>query len=120
MRFSKNDTKRLSVSFSGGKTSAVMTKYIIDRRDQLDYDEICITFANTGCEHPATLQFVHDCESHWGWDVNWMEAKITLGKRIGPRPKTVDFESASQDGKPFRDYIEKHGIPNHNHRYGGK
>ena len=50
-------TKKLSISFSGGKTSAYMTKWLMDNKKQ-DYDEIVVTFANTGQENEETLEFV--------------------------------------------------------------
>ena len=48
--------RKLVISLSGGRTSAVMTKEIIKRlSDQFD---ITIIFANTGCEDEATLEFI--------------------------------------------------------------
>ena len=60
--------QRLAISFSGGLSSAVMTKLCIERYTG-DY-EISIIFVNTGCEHEATLNFVHICEVYFGWAVH--------------------------------------------------
>lgn len=100
---------KIAISFSGGRSSAVMTKMILDRFR--DTAEIVITFANTGCEHEATLEFVRDCDKHWSFGTVWIEA-IIGGEGIGPRAKIVTFETASRDGKPFEAAIAKHGIFN--------
>lgn len=100
---------RLSISFSGGRSSAVMTRLCL--LEFANTHTIVVTFANTGCEHEATLEFVRDCDLHWGFNTVWLEAVIG-GKGVGPRAKIVDFATASRDGKPFEDAIKKHGIFN--------
>ncbi len=100
---------RISISFSGGRSSAVMTKMILDRFR--DTAEIVVTFANTGCEHEATLEFVRDCDTEWKFNTVWIEAVIG-GEGVGPRANVVTFETASRDGKPFEAAIAKHGIFN--------
>ena len=102
--------QRLAISFSGGRTSAVMTKMILEK--YADTHEIVVTFANTGWEHPATLDFVKNCDDHFGFKTVWLEAQFTHGERVGVRHKIVTHETASRDGTPFREYIKKHGIPN--------
>jgi len=101
---------KLTISFSGGRTSAVMTKRLWDERK--DTHDIVITFANTGCEHPATLDFVFQCESVFGWPVVWIEAKVNpeFGKGVGYA--VVDYASASRNGEPFEDVVAKYGIFN--------
>jgi hypothetical protein len=101
---------RLAISFSGGRTSAVMTKLCIEKYK--DTHEIIVTFANTGCEHEDTLRFVDDCDTNWGFNVVWLEADINLDARVGVRHRQVDFITASRDGEPFEQYIKKYGIPN--------
>lgn len=100
---------KIAVSFSGGRSSAVMTKLILDRFS--NSAEIVVTFANTGCEHEATLEFVRDCDRHWNFSTVWIEAVIG-GQGVGPRASVVSFETASRDGQPFEDAIKKHGIFN--------
>jgi len=72
--------------------------------------DICITFANTGCEHEETLRFVDAVDKNFASGrVVWIEAEFhKLGK--GPTAKIVDFESASRNGEPFEAAIKKHGI----------
>jgi 3'-phosphoadenosine 5'-phosphosulfate sulfotransferase (PAPS reductase)/FAD synthetase len=50
-------SRRLLVSFSGGETSALMTKLCHERLSD-QYDEILTVFSNTGQEDEATLEFV--------------------------------------------------------------
>ena len=98
---------RLSISFSGGKTSAVMTRLLLDK--YRDTHNIAVVFANTGCEHEATLEFVRDCDHHFGFGTVWIEA-IIGPPGVGPRAKIVDFETARRNGEPFEAAVAKHGV----------
>jgi hypothetical protein len=102
--------RRLFISLSGGATSAVMTKKIIDKlSDQFDFT---IVFANTGCEDEATLEFVERLSNNFGWNVVWVEALVDQRKGKGIRHKVVDFHTASRNGEPFEQVIKKYGIFN--------
>ena len=101
---------KLAISFSGGRTSAVMTKLCLEKYSSTH--EILVTFANTGCEHDNTLQFIKDCDDHFGFGTVWLEAGVHPEEGKGIRHKIVDFESASRKGEPFEAYIAKYGIPN--------
>lgn len=101
---------RLAISFSGGRTSAVMTKRLLEQCK--DTHEISVTFANTGCEHPLTLDFIRDCDKHFGFGTVWLEAEVSPEEGVGIRHKIVTYETAARNGEPFRDYIAKYGIPN--------
>lgn len=104
--------KPLLISFSGGRTSAYMTYRLMNDERILCEFEPCIVFANTGLEHNKTLDFVYDCETHFGWDVMWLEAVVQPEKGMGTRHKVVDYFSASRHGKPFRDVVAKYTMPN--------
>lgn len=106
---SETEKPRLSISFSGGRSSAVMTRILLEK--MADTHEIIVTFANTGCEHEATLQFVRDCDRIWNFNTVWLEAVIGP-EGVGPRAKVVTFDSASRNGEPFEAAIAKHGIFN--------
>jgi hypothetical protein len=101
---------KISISFSGGRSSAVMTKLLLDQ--YRDTHEICVTFANTGCEHPATLDFIDACDRHWGFNTIWVEAVVDPTPGVGVRHRIVDFDSASRKGEPFEAVIQKYGLPN--------
>lgn len=102
------DKPRLAISFSGGRTSAVMTKLCVEKFS--DTHDIAITFANTGCEHENTLKFVDQCDKHFGWNVAWVEAVVNPEKGKGIRHKVVTYETASRNGEPFEEYIAKYGL----------
>jgi len=101
---------KLIVSVSGGRSSMYMARMI-----QLywsDQYEIVFIFCNTGWEHPRTLAFVRDCEEAWGIEIVWIEAQVNARHGQGVKAKIVSFETASRDGTPFRQIIEKLGLPN--------
>jgi hypothetical protein len=106
--------KKLAISFSGGRTSAVMTKLCVEQFR--DTHEIVITFANTGCEHNNTLEFVNNCDKSFGWGVVWVEADVNPEKGKGIRHKVVDYKTASRNGEPFEKAASKLGLcgPNWN------
>jgi len=102
---------KLLVSFSGGETSAYMTKWILENwRGR--YSEILVVFANTGQENEQTLEFVRQCDEHFGFGTVWIEGVQFQNERRSAGFKIVDFYSASRNGAPFEDAIRKYGIPN--------
>lgn len=104
----------LRVSFSGGRTSALMTAILLSEyRDRRGHN-VVVTFANTGQEHEETLKFVDRCDKSWGFNVVWLEAEVDPRKGKGTRARIVDFETASRDGRPYEDFCRKYGIPNRN------
>jgi len=102
--------KKLNISFSGGRTSAYMTKMLLDRFSH-KY-EFLITFANTGKEHAATLDFVRDCDRFFGFKTVWLEAVVSREKGIGTTHKIVTYETASRNAQPYIDVTEKYGVSN--------
>jgi hypothetical protein len=109
---------RISISFSGGKTSAYMTKMLLDHfRKHEPWREILVTFANTGQEHEETLKFVDRCDKAFGFNVVWLEAVVNHGARKATGHRIVDFEAASRNGEPFEEVIKKYGIPNKSYNH---
>lgn len=102
--------EKYHVSFSGGRTSAYMTKLLLDNLSD-KYDFI-VTFANTGLEHPKTLEFINNCDTVFGFNTVWLEAVVHHDKRSAPTHKIVTFDTASRKGEPFEEVIKKYGIPN--------
>ena len=99
---------RLAISFSGGRSSAVMLKLCLDKYGSTH--DILITFANTGCEAEETLRFVDAVDRHFaGGKVVWLEAVIH-GPGKGPTAKVVTYETAARSGEPFEAAIAKHGV----------
>jgi 3'-phosphoadenosine 5'-phosphosulfate sulfotransferase (PAPS reductase)/FAD synthetase len=97
------------INFSGGRTSAYMTKRLIEE-GLTDY---IVTFQNTGKEMPQTLDFINECDKRWGLNIVWLEY------RFGNQFEVVTYETASKDGRPFAELIEhkKHFLPNTMTRY---
>ena len=88
------------VSFSGGRTSAYMLRQVLDNNE--DLTDLVVTFANTGKEHPATLEFVQQCAERWSVPIVWLEFRDNeAGFAV------VDFASASRQGEPFEALIRK-------------
>jgi len=106
----KTMKKKLLISFSGGRTSAFMTQWII--KNLSDEYEMIVVFANTGKERPETLDFVKRCDEYFNFNCVWIEAITNPKFGIGSRAKVVTYETASKNGEPFEQMIAKHGIPN--------
>lgn len=106
------------ISFSGGRTSGMMLRRILDAHDGALPPDVFVVFANTGKERGETLDFVRDCAVHWDVRIRWVERR---GRRWdaedptggGARWREVDYETASRDGEPFADLIaERRFTPN--------
>ena len=97
------------INFSGGRTSAYMTKRLIDEGKE-DY---LVCFQNTGKEMPATLDFINECDKRWGLNIVWLEY------RYGNSFEVVTYETASRNGRPFDELIahNNHFLPNQSMRY---
>jgi len=87
-----------------------MTKMMLDNYSE-KYD-IDVVFANTGQEHPKTLEFIHNCDIYWGFNTTWIEAVVNPKRGVGIRHRIVDFKTASRGGKPFEDVVRKYGVSN--------
>lgn len=92
------------ISFSGGRTSGMMLKTMIERYSGKLPDNVKVCFANTGKEHPATLAFVRDCADFFHCEIVWLEWR--LAERAADRWKIVDFQTASRNREPFAGLIE--------------
>ena len=96
------------INFSGGRTSAYMTKRLID-----EGGEYLVSFQNTGKEMPQTLDFINECDKRWNMNIVWLEY------RFGNHFEVVNYETASRDGRPFDEAIahKKQFLPNQRLRY---
>jgi len=101
---------RLAISFSGGRSSAVMLKRCLELYSETH--EISIVFANTGCEHEETLRFVDAVDRNFASGmVVWIEA-VTNEDGVGMSCKIVNYEAAARNGEPFKHAIAKYGVFN--------
>lgn len=79
---------------------------VLEAHDMSLPDDCVVCFANTGKEDEATLKFVHDCETHWGIEINWLEY-------VPKGFKKVCYELAARNGEPFEALITaKKYLPN--------
>ena len=102
---------KLLISFSGGRTSAFMTKYLLENmRDK--YSDIVVVFANTGCEDDRTLEFIHRCDAYFNFNTVWIEPAINPKLGQGTKHTIVDFNTADRKGDNFEKMIIKYGLPN--------
>tara|TARA_R110000851_G_C13003390_1_gene558541 strand:+ start:252 stop:1184 length:933 start_codon:yes stop_codon:yes gene_type:complete len=106
------EKETIVVSFSGGKTSAYMSQWLIKDYGHLYY--FVFIFANTGQECEETLIFVDKCDKEFNLNVVWVEAVVNPIHGKGITHKVVDFKSAARNGEPFESFIAKSGIPNAN------
>lgn len=101
------------VSFSGGRTSAFMAKWLKDNCS--DFFNLVFVYANTGLERQETLNFVARCDYEFGLDVKYLEAKINPEYRKGTTYELKDNTSLKTCGDymtPFEQMIIKYGLPN--------
>lgn len=92
-----------SVQFSGGESSAFMLKNILDAYDGFLPPDSRVLFANTGLEHPKTLEFVQRVEEEWNVPIRWIEYDLEH------KFKVVQPETASRNGEPFDALLDKKG-----------
>ena len=107
----KNKNKLLVCTFSGGRTSAFMGKFLKEHLKYKDFEKVFI-FANTGKELPETLDFINKCDKEWNLNIVWLEASVQDEKGVGTTFKIVDYDTASRIGKPFEDMLNKYPLPN--------
>lgn len=110
------------VSFSGGETSAFMSKWMWDNCQK--YFNMVFVFANTGLEDYETLSFVAECSRKFGFKVHLIEAKINQGKGNGTTyvekeswikltdPDSVHSFTPIENRTPFEQMVIKYGLPN--------
>lgn len=104
------------ISFSGGRTSGMMLKLILDAHDGVFPDHVKVVFANTGKEMPETLEFVQACSINWGVPIIWIEYQSH--KEPQQRWKQVLYQNASRKGEPFDALItDKSYLPNPTMRF---
>ena len=79
------------IHFSGGRSSAYMTKRLIDE----GMTDFVVLFQNTGKESPETLDFVNQCDIKWNLNIVWLEYRSRNSFEV------VTYETASRNGEPF-------------------
>ena len=110
------------VNLSGGRSSAYMLRMILDHHNGLPGNcHVC--FQNTGCEHPATYEFINEIATRWDVKITWLEFFYDTEAKGGVKDpkylhKVVDYETADRDSKPFKDLlIARNTLPSQNQRF---
>jgi len=100
-------TSPTCISFSGGRTSAYLLHRVLEANEGLP-EGATVCFANTGKEAEETLKFVNDCSKNWNVPIIWLEYTSKP-----PLFRICDFRTASRNGEPFAQLIEKRSfLPN--------
>lgn len=90
----------VQIAFSGGRTSGLMLRRIIDACGGCLPDRAKVVFANTGREMPQTLDFVAEVSERWGVPITWLEYRSPWTFAV------VDRDTASGRGEPFEALID--------------
>lgn len=99
------------ISFSGGRSSAMMLCRIVEAHGGTLPEDVFVLFANTGKEREETLVFVRRVAEHLKVAVRWLEYR-KADKQINAWTE-VDFASAARKGEPLRNAILDRGyMPN--------
>jgi len=99
-----------AISLSGGRTSGYLLWRILQAHGGTLPPDVVVTFANTGREMEATLNFVRDIEAHWGQHIYWLEYRHEPGKHTF---EVVSHNSASRNGEPFEHVLRSRSmLPN--------
>lgn len=102
------------INVSGGRTSALMLRRVLDAHGGRLPSGVHAVFCNTGKERPETLRFVADMQERWGVAIRWLERRGDSDAGFAE----VEYETASRDGEPFEELInERHYLPNSQERF---
>lgn len=96
------------VNVSGGRTSGLMLRRILDAHGGALPPDVHAVFTNTGAEHEGTLRFLDEQVRQWGVDLRWIERTPDA-----PGWREVTFETASRESEPFEELVmRKRFLPN--------
>lgn len=99
------------ISTSGGRTSGMLLKKIIDAYDGRLPNNVIPVFNNTGKEASQTLDFVRECSDRWNVPITWLEHDP--GGEKQRKFRVVDHATASRKGEPFEALIrQRQYLPN--------
>ncbi len=111
-----------SISFSGGRTSGLMLRRILDAHGGTLPADVFVVFANTGRERPETLDFVEEVSQRWSVPIVWLERVPPTGDSLVFRYsvgfREVTHQTASRNAEPFDALIaERQMLPNTRARF---
>lgn len=101
--------KNILVSISGGRTSGYMAAYL--KRTMPDAN-LLFVFANTGQEHPKTIEFLKNLNQHFCLNLVCVESVVHRGVRVASTHKAVPINELHMGGDLFREMCAEYGLPN--------
>ena len=99
--------KQKVVSFSGGRTSAYLS-YLMKK---MHADDVHFVFMDTGFEHPKTYEFVRKVNSEFKLNLICLRTDFDTPLGEGNKHIVVDIDDICLDMKPFKDMMQKYGVP---------
>lgn len=109
--------KKILVTVSGGRSSAMMAHHIHTSPKYQDYEKAYV-FANTGMERPETIEFLKNIETIWGIPLTLIEGTFSNVMGVGVGYKIVDWDTLDMKAKVFEECVihlnkgEYSGLPN--------
>ena len=106
--------KVLVCTFSGGRTSAFLARYIQLNCNYDEYRKIYV-FANTSKERQETIDFIIKCSKEWNMEIIFIQAVINREKGIGTDFEVIDYmngEKLKMNGELFEDLLKAYPMPN--------
>jgi len=102
------------INASGGRTSALMLRRVMDAHGGRLPPDVHVVFCNTGDEHQRTLEFLGEMAATWGIQLRWIERDWVAPEGF----VEVTFESASRRCEPFEELIRRRRfLPNGSARF---
>lgn len=95
-------------STSSGYTSVMMA---IKMKEWYPDCNIINVMANTSKEDIRSLEFMNECDKHFGLNLVWLEATIETEQGYGTNFKITSFDNLDTKGRIFERGIKKYGIP---------
>ena len=101
------------LNVSGGRTSALMLRRVLDAHGGTLPADVHAVTCNTGDEREETLRFLSEIERRWCALV-WLERDATSPGKV----REVSFETASRNAEPFAELIAaRRFLPHHGARF---
>lgn len=98
--------KQVVVSFSGGRTSAYLCSLI----KELHPDAVFV-FMDTGAEHPATYDFVRECNDYFDLNLVCLRTNVSMEYGVGVGYRIIGIDEIGHDLQPWSDMLQKYGTP---------
>lgn len=102
------NNKNILCSVSSGYSS-VMMGYMMPK--WFPNHNIIYAMANTSKERIESLEFMNEADKLFGFNLNWIEAKINPIKGKGTEPILTTYENLKRNGEIFEEGIKVYGIP---------